>query len=304
MRRMRIASTTSGMPPSTGTVPSWPPATRPSSPPASGRCVGRRFRTAPVRRQRQHQQHLLRDNSAVYQASFHARWTGERHGQGDHQRTATTPLLERFRCSRRTAAANPDLGRKRRVAFPTTAQKSALARSTGVAPVTGDQNVAYILGRPSLEKRKAGNPAQSHGYQRQWPGARRHRRFSPAYSTDSKSLFVGANDGMLHAFDSATGREQFLRPAGLRFSGTAGLGAGDPQYGAQLVRRRPVVVSTMARTRASTTWSDHWAVAAGHVRPGRHQPVQLQRLRTCSGTGPAVRPSRHGPVLGEPLISR
>src|SRR5690348_18469876 len=73
---------------------------------------------------------------------------------------------------------------------------------------------------------------------------------SPAYSTDSKSLFVGANDGMLHAFDSATGKEQFAYvPAGLKFSGTTGLGAlSDPQYVHNWFVAGPVVVSTLART--------------------------------------------------------
>ncbi len=32
---------------------------------------------------------------------------------------------------------------------------------------------------------------------------------SPFYSPESKTVFVGANDGMLHAFDAATGTEQF-----------------------------------------------------------------------------------------------
>lgn len=32
---------------------------------------------------------------------------------------------------------------------------------------------------------------------------------SPAYSADSNTLFIGANDGMLHAFDASTGVEKF-----------------------------------------------------------------------------------------------
>lgn len=195
----------------------------------------------------------FQDNSAVYQASYTpGTWSGELAAYTIKSDGTTTPLWK-------ASSLIPAYGSRNIVtwdgsagtSFPTTTQKSALARSTGVAPVTGDQNAAYILGDPSLEKRKPG-------------GTLRNRidtngnglvlgdivDSSPAYSTDSKSLFVGANDGMLHAFDSATGKEQFAYiPAGLKFSGTTGLGAlSDPQYVHNWFVDGPVVVSTLART--------------------------------------------------------
>lgn len=97
-------------------------------------------------------------------------------------------------------------------AFPTSAQLSALARPGGPVdyPVTGTENAAYIKGDSALEERNG--------------GLLRNRattvlgdivNSSPAYVDDTKTLYVGANDGMLHAFDADTGVEQFAYVPGL-----------------------------------------------------------------------------------------
>lgn len=96
--------------------------------------------------------------------------------------------------------------------FPTSAQLSALARPGGPVdyPVTGTENAAYIKGDSALEERNG--------------GLLRNRattvlgdivNSSPAYVDDTKTLYVGANDGMLHAFDADTGVEQFAYVPGL-----------------------------------------------------------------------------------------
>jgi type IV pilus assembly protein PilY1 len=96
--------------------------------------------------------------------------------------------------------------------FPTSAQLSALARPGGPVdyPVTGAENAAYIKGDSALEERNG--------------GLLRNRattvlgdivNSSPAYVEDTKTLYVGANDGMLHAFDADTGVEQFAYVPGL-----------------------------------------------------------------------------------------
>ena len=96
--------------------------------------------------------------------------------------------------------------------FPTSTQLSALARPGGPVdyPVTGSENAAYIKGDGALEERNG--------------GLLRNRastvlgdivNSSPAYVDDTKTLYVGANDGMLHAFDADTGVEQFAYIPGL-----------------------------------------------------------------------------------------
>lgn len=89
--------------------------------------------------------------------------------------------------------------------FPTDNQITALARTGGTFnyPVTGAKNADYIKGDTSLE----GNEA---------PHLRRRTSVlgdivnsSPAYDPETNTLYVGANDGMLHAFDASSGEELF-----------------------------------------------------------------------------------------------
>ncbi|WP_156969920.1 PilC/PilY family type IV pilus protein [Arenimonas malthae] len=121
--------------------------------------------------------------------------------------------------------------------FPTSAQATALARSTGPAIVTGANNANYIKGDQSLEI-SAG-------------GVLRNRttvlgdiiNSSPFYIRDSEHIFVGANDGMLHAIDALTGNVTFSYvPAGLNFASLATLS--DPAYTHDFFVDGPVAVSS------------------------------------------------------------
>ncbi|GAB2621532.1 PilC/PilY family type IV pilus protein [Novilysobacter erysipheiresistens] len=109
------------------------------------------------------------------------------------------------------------------VDFPTAAQEGALARTGGTSPVTGADNAAYLKGDRSDEI--------AHG------GELRNRtspigdivNSSPFYSEEAAALFIGANDGMLHAINSAAGTVEFSYvPAGLDFAALATLS--DPEY--------------------------------------------------------------------------
>lgn len=106
--------------------------------------------------------------------------------------------------------------------FPTTAQTAALERTGGLAPVTGAQNADYIK-----------------GYRTREGGAGKLRvrttpvgdivNSSPFYSEEAAALFIGANDGMLHAINSNSGAVEFSYvPAGLDFSALSTLS--DPEY--------------------------------------------------------------------------
>ncbi|WP_162823689.1 PilC/PilY family type IV pilus protein [Lysobacter sp. TY2-98] len=99
---------------------------------------------------------------------------------------------------------------------------SDLAARTGQADeVSAADNIAYLKGDQSKE---IGKPN----------GTLRKRVYpmgdivdsSPAYSADSNTLFIGANDGMLHALDASTGKVLFSYvPKGLDFTSMATLSA-------------------------------------------------------------------------------
>jgi type IV pilus assembly protein PilY1 len=110
-------------------------------------------------------------------------------------------------------------------------QRAALDRnSSGVADGLGDERVAWMRGDRSLE-RPAGSfrerdsvlgdivnsspwfaGAQNFGYD-QLPassaGRDTYAAFREGNATREKTIYVGANDGMLHAFDAGTGVERF-----------------------------------------------------------------------------------------------
>ena len=111
--------------------------------------------------------------------------------------------------------------------FPTTAQLGALARTGGPAnyEVTATDNANYIKG----QKTKEGSS----------PGQLRVRstvmgdivNSSPAYVADSNTVFIGANDGMLHAFDADDGHELFAYvPNIINFGNLADLSRGDYEH--------------------------------------------------------------------------
>lgn len=123
--------------------------------------------------------------------------------------------------------------------FPTSSQISALDRS-GVGPanyeVSGTNNANYIKGDPSREDRNG--------------GLLRSRTLvlgdivnsSPAFVAKTNTIYVGANDGMLHAFDAGTGAEQFAYVPGIIDIPTLGtLSRGD--YVHKFFVDGPVIIS-------------------------------------------------------------
>ena len=111
--------------------------------------------------------------------------------------------------------------------FPTAQQTAALVRTGGPAnyAVTGADNAAYIRGDQSKE-----DPA---------PGKLRKRttllgdivNSSPAYVTDTNTVYVGSNDGMLHAFRADTGVELFAYiPGIINFGNLGDLSRGDYEH--------------------------------------------------------------------------
>ncbi|MFL8003188.1 pilus assembly protein [Xanthomonas vasicola] len=125
-------------------------------------------------------------------------------------------------------------------AFPTTSQTVSLERTTTPA-VSGADNAAYLAGDRSKEIVNGGTLRNRTSLLGDIVSS------SPAYSSDTNTVYVGANDGMLHAFDATTGAEQFAYvPSGINFSDLASLSA--PAYSHRYFVDGPVVLSTRAQT--------------------------------------------------------
>lgn len=89
--------------------------------------------------------------------------------------------------------------------FPTPAQTTALLRTGDDVdyPVSGTDNAAYIAGDQSLEGDAVGELRERSTVLGDIVGS------SPAYVDHTDTLYVSANDGMLHAFNAGTGVELF-----------------------------------------------------------------------------------------------
>lgn len=131
--------------------------------------------------------------------------------------------------------------------FPTnatTAQLASLTRPGPLlpAPVTGANNAAYIAGTRTLELGRPG------GYLRN----RNHLLgdiigSSPAFVSDTNTIYIGANDGMLHAIDAANGNELFAYlPGIINWRSLSELSR--PDYSHRYFVDGPVVVSTRQQT--------------------------------------------------------
>ena len=184
-------------------------------------------------------------DTRVYQASYvSGKWTGELAAyDATRAGVSTTPA---WLASTQLPASRTILtwSGTRGAAFPTTAQTTALARTGGVAPVTGANNASYIAGSTTLEKRRGGTLRDRGSLIGDIANS------SPRYVKESETIFVGANDGMLHAFDALTGAERFAYvPGGIDLSALSTLS--DPQYAHRYFVDGPIVVSTDDQTPGS-----------------------------------------------------
>ncbi|WP_369937740.1 pilus assembly protein [Xanthomonas tesorieronis] len=168
----------------------------------------------------------LTSSTHVYQASFvSGTWTGALKAIPVTSTgvDATNPSW---------VASLPSTGRNIRTwngttgaSFPTSAQQTALTRAatSTAAAVTGANNAAYIAGTQDLELNRP------NGYLRTRSTLIGDIvNSSPAYDSASGTIFVGSNDGMMHAFNASTGVERFAYvPGSLNFTDLATLSASD-----------------------------------------------------------------------------
>ena len=205
-------------------------------------------------------------------------------------------------------------------AFPNSSQKADLttAASKLALGVNGDDLAAYLRGDSTNEIREAGT------------GVLRARHnlvdkkeipklmgdivdSSPFYVADTKTVFVGANDGMLHAIDGSTngGAERFTYiPRGVDMSLLAELA--DPKYGTHPTNNPhrffvdgPITVSSQARTPGR----NYLVGAMGRGGRGVYgldvtTPTDFSEDSVLwDNTGDSA-PDNMGNVISEPLISK
>jgi type IV pilus assembly protein PilY1 len=145
------------------------------------------------------------------------------------------PTVTRKFFTRNTATGNG-------VTFPTTAQTALLNQSTRpIAPVSGADNVAYIKGVRTRERQNGGTLRDRASALGDIVNS------SPFYVKNTNTVYVGANDGMLHAFDARTGVELFAYvPTLINFADLAMLSSTNYQH--RYFVDGPVVVSTLEQT--------------------------------------------------------
>ena len=180
--------------------------------------------------------------------------------------------------------------------FPTPAQVTALTRTTTPA-VTGANNAAYIAGNRSLELANGGTLRN-----------RNHLlgdivNSSPVYAAREQTIYVGANDGMLHAFNANDGVERFAYvPGGINLSDLSTLSL--PDYEHRYFVDGSIVLSDRSQTPSQT-------LLVGALGRGGKGIYSLDVTTPSSFAAADVKWERYetpggnmGLVLGQPIIAK
>lgn len=238
-------------------------------------------------------------NGRVYQASYiSGAWSGElaAYDASTADVKSDAPV---WKASTQIPASGRTLltwGGKGGVSFPTSAQTALLDQSSrAIAPVDGTANAAYIAGDRSKEKQNGGELRDRATVLGDIANS------SPVYVKESQTIFVGANDGMLHAFDATTGVELFAYvPGGIDFANLASLS--NPRYLHQYFVDGPVMVSP----RTVTPGKSYLVGALGRGGKGLYAlDVSTPKKFGANDVMWEINSGANmGHVLGEPLISR
>jgi type IV pilus assembly protein PilY1 len=122
--------------------------------------------------------------------------------------------------------------------FPTAAQQTALAWGSHA----GADVAAYLKGDQTKELRQSGGVFRNRNSRL---GDIIHS--SPAYDASTDTLYVGSNDGMLHAINASSGQERFAYvPAAINMATLRTLS--DPNYAHRYFVDGPMTISSYAAT--------------------------------------------------------
>ncbi|MDI9240786.1 PilC/PilY family type IV pilus protein [Lysobacter sp. LF1] len=180
-------------------------------------------------------------------------------------------------------------------------QVSLLGRSTGLAQVSAANNASYIKGSAALEKSNGGklrNRASRIGD---------IVNSSPFYVKATDTLFIGANDGMLHSINAGTGAVRFSYvPAGIDFAALASLS--DPDYSHKFFVDGGIDVTTPEQGKnknilaASLGRGGRGVFALDVTTPGSFSATDVLWDKTFSSSTATVADADMGYVLGAPLV--
>lgn len=236
-------------------------------------------------------------NTRVYQASYvSGKWSGELAAfDASESGVATTPAWK-------ASTLIPTSGRtiltwdgSRGATFPTAPQGALLDQGTRpVAPVNSADNVAYIKGDRSKEKQNGGELRDRDTVLGDIVNS------SPMYVKESETIFVGANDGMLHAFNALNGVERFAYvPGGIDFRKLATLS--HPKYSHEYFADGPIVISS----RSSTSGRNYLVGSLGRGGKGLYalDVTNPTSFSTANVLWERNSGANMGYVLGEPLIA-
>ena len=200
----------------------------------------------------------FQSDTRVFQARYWSgRWTGELAAySATSAGVATEPVWQASQLipTTRTILTWNDAGTGG-ATFPTPNQLTALDQSSRpLTPVSSANNAAYIKGTATLETRNGGTlrdrqiVVRSGGVDVISPTVLGDIADStPIFVQELQTLFVGSNDGMLHAFDAVTGVEKFAYvPGGIDLTQLKTLS--DPAYTHSYFVDGPVSVSTTKQT--------------------------------------------------------
>ena len=185
-------------------------------------------------------------------------------------------------------------------AFPSSTQETALTRTGGPVnyPVGGVDNANYIKGEATREERNGGLLRNRTSLLGDIVGS------SPAYVSDTNTLYVGANDGMLHAFDASTGIEQFAYvPRIVNMANLSTLSRGD--YTHKFFVDGPISVSSRSLTPGrnilvGTLGKGGKGVYALDVSaPAAATAASIHKWELAETTG-----NNMGLVLGKPILAK
>ncbi|MGY0650510.1 pilus assembly protein [Luteimonas sp. A537] len=188
--------------------------------------------------------------------------------------------------------------------FPTPGQVGALVRNAGLpTEVSGNANANYIKGSRSGEGSS--------------PSALRRRvspvgdivNSSPFYVAETDDLFIGANDGMLHAVDASNGTTLFSYvPKGLNFNNLGRLSSQDYTHrffvdgGIDVTTRaqgknRNILVASLGRGGKGV-----FALDVTQTDPAQISNSIVRWDRTFQKSGDTDYDADMGHVLGAPLV--
>ena len=194
----------------------------------------------------------FQSDTRAYQATYRSGvWTGDLIAR-DVTAVGGISSTEAWRVSSRIAATYADAGTTndyhnrpvltwggspKGASFPTATQALALTRLTGSAPVSGTDNAAYIKGNQALEMSAGGDLRNRSSVLGDIINS------SPVYTRDTEMIYVGANDGMMHAIDALTGNVVFSYvPRGVNLAKLASIS--DPAYTHGFFVDGPMALST------------------------------------------------------------